>query len=64
VEGNILVNMIVDASGTPQNVCIVRGMGEGLNEAALRAVNQYRFKPAMEDGKPVAFSINVEIFVN
>jgi protein TonB len=33
----------------------------GLDEKALEAVRQYRFKPAMENGKPVAVEMNVEV---
>jgi TonB family protein len=33
----------------------------GLDEKALEAVQRYRFKPAMKDGKPVASTISVEV---
>jgi protein TonB len=33
----------------------------GLDENAVEAVKQYRFKPAMENGKPVAVYLNVEV---
>jgi protein TonB len=33
----------------------------GLDEKAVEAVKQYRFKPAMENGKPVAVEMNVEV---
>jgi outer membrane biosynthesis protein TonB len=33
----------------------------GLDEKALEAVQKYRFKPAMKDGKPVAAMIGVEV---
>jgi protein TonB len=59
--GVVLVNLVVDAQGRPQNVHILRGVGMGLDDKALAAVRQYRFKPAMEDGKPVAVELNVEV---
>jgi periplasmic protein TonB len=61
VAGNVLVNLIVDAQGRPQNVRVVRGVGMGLDEQAVKAVQQYKFKPAMEAGKPVAVQLNVEV---
>ena len=33
----------------------------GLDEKAVEAVKQYRFKPAMENGKPVLVELNVEV---
>ena len=33
----------------------------GLDEKAVAAVKQYRFKPAMENGKPVTVEMNVEV---
>ncbi len=59
--GVVLVNLIVDAHGNPQNVHTLRGVGMGLDEKAVEAVRQYRFKPAMEGGKPVPVELNVEV---
>lgn len=59
--GVVLVNLIVDSQGRPQNVHILRGVGMGLDDKALAAVKQYRFKPAMEAGKPVPVELNVEV---
>ncbi|MDP9038156.1 MAG: TonB family protein [Acidobacteriota bacterium] len=59
--GTVLVDLIVDAQGRPQNVRVVRGVGMGLDEKALEAVRQYKFRPAMEGGKPVAVEMNVEV---
>ena len=60
-NGIVLVNLIVDAKGRPQNVHVLRGVGMGLDEKAIKAVKQYKFKPAMEGGKPVPVGLNVEI---
>jgi TonB family protein len=59
--GVVLVNLIVDSRGNPQNVHVLRGVGMGLDEKAVEAIRQYRFKPAMENGKPVAVQLNVEV---
>ncbi len=59
--GNVLVNLIVDAKGLPENVHVARGVGMGLDQKAVEAVKQYRFKPAMENGKPVPVELNVEV---
>jgi periplasmic protein TonB len=61
-QGVVLISMIVDANGMPQNPRVVRPLGMGLDEKALEAVRKYRFKPAMKDGKtPVPVMITVEV---
>jgi TonB family protein len=60
-NGIVLVNLIVDANGLPQNVHVLRGVGMGLDMKALEAVKQYRFKPAMEDGRAVPVELNIEV---
>lgn len=59
--GTVMVGIIVDTNGRPQNVHIVRGVGMGLDEKAMEAVRQYKFKPAMENGKPVPVELQVEV---
>jgi TonB family protein len=60
-EGVVMVSIIVDKNGIPQNVHVTRGVGLGLDEKAVDAVKQYKFKPATENGKPVAVYLNVEV---
>lgn len=61
-QGVCLVSLIVDAQGNPQNPRVVRPLGMGLDEKALEAVRQYKFKPALKDGRtPVPVMITVEI---
>ncbi len=61
VAGNVLVNLWVDTNGLPSHVHVIRGVGMGLDEKAVEAVRQYRFKPAMENGRPVLVELNVEV---
>ncbi|HEV2618942.1 MAG TPA: energy transducer TonB, partial [Acidobacteriaceae bacterium] len=62
--GVVTVEMIVDTHGRPQNVSLVRGVGMGLDEKAIAAVRMYKFKPAMEDGKPVPVRMDVQVTFN
>jgi len=59
--GVVTVSIIVDQNGLPQNVHILRGVGMGLDEKAIEAVKQYKFRPARENGKPVPVYLNVEV---
>ncbi len=61
ISGNVMVSLIVDEEGMPTEVRVVRGVGHGLDEQAIKAVRQYRFRPAMKDGKPVAQYINIDV---
>jgi TonB family protein len=56
-----MIAIIVDAHGYPQNPRVIRSLGMGLDEKALEAVRQYRFKPALKNGKPVAVRITVAV---
>jgi bla regulator protein blaR1 len=60
-QGVCIVSLIVDAQGNPQRVQVVRHLGKGLDKKAVEAVKQYRFKPAMLHGKPVAVEVNIEL---
>lgn len=60
-SGNVEVYLWVDADGKPSHIRVVRGVGMGLDEKAVEAVRQYRFRPAMKDGKPVAVDLYVDV---
>lgn len=60
-QGVCVVGLIVDTLGNPQRVHIVRPLGMGLDEKAMDAVRQYKFKPAQFKGKNVAVEVNIEV---
>jgi periplasmic protein TonB len=60
-QGVCVVALVVDAQGNPQRVQVVRHLGMGLDEKALEAVRQYKFKPATLQGKPVPVEVNIEV---
>jgi TonB family protein len=60
-QGVCVVGLIVDPMGNPQHVRIVRPLGMGLDEKALAAVKEYKFKPAMLKGKAVAVEVDIEV---
>ncbi len=53
LEGEVLLEVNFSASGTLHVNRVVRGLGHGLDEAAIAAANKMRFKPAMRGGQPV-----------
>jgi TonB family protein len=56
-----VVGLVVDATGNPQRVHIVRPLGMGLDEKAMEAVREYKFKPAQYKGKNVAVEVDIEV---
>jgi periplasmic protein TonB len=60
-QGTVVLWMIVDPNGAPQQVRVTRKLGMGLDEKAIEAVRKWKFEPAMKDGKPVAVQISVEV---
>jgi periplasmic protein TonB len=60
-QGTCVLWLIVGPDGRPRDIHIARSLGLGLDEKAIEAVKQWKFEPAMKDGKPVAVQINVEV---
>jgi TonB family protein len=61
IEGEVQVEVIFRASGQVQTTRVVKGLGHGLDEAAIHAAEQIRFKPAIQDGHAVDFPAIVHI---
>ena len=62
LEGEVLLEVVFPASGGEVQVNkVVKGLGHGLDEAATRAAQQIKFKPAMSNGHPVDFPAVVHI---
>jgi TonB family protein len=59
--GIVMVSLVVDAQGLPEQVHVARSLGMGLDERAIEAVRQYKFKPAMYQGKPVPVQVQIEV---
>lgn len=53
LEGEVLLEVSFSANSTLHVNKVVRGMGHGLDEAAVAAANKIRFKPALRFGQPV-----------
>jgi TonB family protein len=53
LEGEVLLEVSFSANGTLHVNRVARGLGHGLDEAAIAAANKIRFKPATRGGQPV-----------
>lgn len=65
IEGRVTVQFVVNKFGDPINLEVIRGIGGGADEAAVSAVEQAKFEPGKQNGKPVcvqyALSINFRL---
>jgi TonB family protein len=53
LEGEVLLEVTFSANGTLHVSRVVRGLGHGLDEAAIAAAKKMRFKPALRNGQPM-----------
>jgi TonB family protein len=60
-QGSVSIKLIVDSQGNPQDVRLVSHLGMGLDEKAIEAVRQYKFRAAMYQGHPVSVQIVVDV---
>jgi TonB family protein len=61
LEGDVSIDVVFLANGTMQVGHVVSGLGHGLDEAAVRAAQHIKFKPAKRDGEAVDFPARVRI---
>jgi len=60
-QGTVLIAVIINADGTVRDPRVVKAVGLGLDEAAVEAVKQWKFKPGMKDGRPVPVYAQIEV---
>ena len=53
IEGKVIVQFVVDEEGRVRDPVVLRGIGGGCDEEAVRAVLQARFEPGRQRGKAV-----------
>ncbi len=61
LEGDVVLDLVFQADGTVQVNRVTSGLGHGLDQAAVQAAKQIKFKPAKRDGQPVDFPARVRI---
>lgn len=63
IQGTVLLKGVVQVDGTVSNISIVRSLDDefGLDQEAIKALQQWRFEPAIRNGQPVPSSMQVEM---
>lgn len=52
IEGDVVLQVLFTSSGDVQVEKVLRGLGHGLDESAVAAAHEIRFRPAEFDGQP------------
>ena len=60
-QGTVVLTIEVGEDGRPRGFRIMRGLGLGLDQKALDAVAQWKFRPAMRNGRPVRAPATIEV---
>jgi len=60
-QGTVVLNLVVQKDGTVRDIRVVRALGLGLDEKAVEAVQQWRFRPGQKSGDPVDVAATVEV---
>ena len=60
-EGGALLQVDIDAEGSARNIVVLRPLGLGLDEQAVAAVRQWRFRAARSQGRKVPSRVRLEI---
>ncbi len=61
IEGEVLLQVVLEASGSLRVLRVVHGLGHGLDDNAVKAAQQIHFKPAMRDGQPTDSTVVLHI---
>ena len=63
IQGSVWMHVVIGATGDVTDVQITRSLDQefGLDDKAIEAAHQWKFKPGTKDGKPVAVRVTVEM---
>jgi TonB family protein len=61
INGTVGLYLEVDPDGVPRNIRVTRPLDPSLDQNAIEAVSQWRFRPGMLDGNPVTVAAQVEV---
>ena len=61
LQGSVLLSVVINSTGAPTQIAILRPLGMGLDEAAIAAVSQWKFSPGTKNGTPVPVFSQIEM---
>ncbi|MGH9325724.1 MAG: energy transducer TonB [Terriglobia bacterium] len=60
-QGSVVLSIVVDSQGMVHNIQVVKPLGLGLDQEAVKTVRTWKFKPGTRNGAPVAVQMLVEV---
>ncbi len=60
-QGTVLLGVEIGPDGLARNIHVIRSLGLGLDEKAVEAIQQWRFRPGQKDGEPVTVAASIEV---
>jgi hypothetical protein len=64
IDSGVILSLWVETDGVPSHIHVLQGGDSTQNEKIIAAVRQYRFNPAMENGKPVLVEMNLQLDID
>ena len=61
VEGEVWLAIVIDENGVPSEVSVKQSLEPTLDQRAVEAIRNWRFKPGMKDGEPVAVRATISV---
>jgi protein TonB len=61
LEGKVIIEAVIDENGNVIDAKVLKGLGGGLDEESLHAVQTTRFSPGLQRGKPIRVRINIPV---
>jgi len=64
LQGTVVLECVIDEQGIPKVLRVVRSLDPELDQNAIAAIEQWRFRPGTRNGTPVKVSLNIEVNFN
>jgi TonB family protein len=61
IAGTVTLQIVVGTDGLAHDIHVISGIGSGLDEQAVKAIEQWRFDPAIKEGEPVKVRAMIEV---
>ncbi|RNC85384.1 MAG: energy transducer TonB [Balneola sp.] len=61
IEGKVIVQFVIDKDGNVLDPFIVRGIGGGCDQEAVRVVKELKFRPGLQRGRPVSVKYTLPV---
>jgi TonB family protein len=59
--GSMKLQFIIRKDGTVDNIKVIKALGYGMEESAIKTIGKWRFKPATLNGNPIDVGVNYEM---